>query len=106
MPDSNAQIRQPNTLGKASLILGVFAITLVFSVGLCAGVGHQQGWLQAVGTLLFILGGTFAFAGLIGAFLGFAGLFGRNRSRATALIGLILGVMTVLLFAGIVNSVQ
>ena len=103
---SNSPAPQPNTLGKASLILGILAITLVFSVGLCAGVGQQQGWLQAVGALLFIVGGTFAFAGLIGAFLGFAGLFGRNRSRATAIIGLILGVLTVLLFAGIVNSVQ
>ena len=96
---------QPNTLGKASLLLGIFAITFVFSVGLCAGVGKNQGWLQAVGVLLFILGGTFAFAGLVAAFLGFAGLFGSNRSRATAIIGMTLGILTVLLFAAILNAV-
>ncbi|MCA9270074.1 MAG: hypothetical protein KDA41_16445, partial [Planctomycetales bacterium] len=53
--------REPNTLGKASLFLGVVAVIAVFFVGLCAGVGKQQGWLNAVGTLLFIFGGTFMF---------------------------------------------
>ena len=103
---SNTPAPQPNTLGKASLILGILAITLVFSVGLCAGVGKQQGWLPAVGALLFVFGGTFAFAGLIAGLLGFAGLFGANRSRATAIIGLVLGALTVLLFAARLNYVQ
>ena len=106
MSDSQPPTRQPNTLGKASLVLGILAILFVFSIGLCAGVANQQGWLQAVGTILFLLGGTFAFAGLIAAFLGFAGLFGKNRSRAGAMVGLILGVLALLLFAAVVNSVQ
>ena len=104
MPDTLP--RQPNTLGKASLILGILSITFVFSIGLCAGVGSEQGWLPAVGWLLFILGGTFAFGGLIAALLGFTGLFGRNRSRATAIVGLVLGVLAVFLFAAILNAVQ
>jgi hypothetical protein len=96
----------PNTLGKASLVLGILASTLVVSVGLCAGVGQEQGWLKHVGPLLFIVGGTFAFLGLVSALLGFGGIFGRNRSRATAIFGLLLGLTAILLFAAIVNAVQ
>ena len=93
-----------NTLGKASLILGILGITLLFMIGLCAGVGQQQGWLKAVGPILFILGGTFAFMGLLAAVLGFLGLF--SRPRATSIAGLLLGVGTLLLFAAIVNGIN
>ena len=96
----------PNTLGKASLILGILASTLTFSIGLCAGVGQQQGWLKHAEPLFFVLGGTFAFLGLVSALLGFGGLFGRNRSRASAIFGLILGLIALFLFAAIVNAVQ
>lgn len=96
----------PNTLGKASLTLGIVSSIAVFSVGLCAGVGQQQGWLKAVGVVLFLVGGTFAFAGLLSAVMGFAGLFGRNRSRATAIVGMLLGLIAVMLFAAIVNAVN
>lgn len=95
-----------NTLGKASLVLGILSSTLVFMVGMCAGLGQQQGWLPAVGPLLFLLGSTFCFLGLIAVLLGFGGLFGRNRSRATAVFGLLLGVATLVLFAAILNGVQ
>ncbi|QDU95505.1 hypothetical protein [Lignipirellula cremea] len=96
----------PNSLGKASLTLGIVSIILLFSVGLCAGVAKEQGWLPAVGVLLFLAGGTLAFAGAIGGLLGFLGLFGRNRSRAAAIAGLLLSVLTVLLFAAIVQNAQ
>ncbi|MFO0870778.1 MAG: hypothetical protein U0935_17755 [Pirellulales bacterium] len=97
---------QPNTLGKVSLALGVLSSTLVFMVGLCAGVGKQQGWLPAVGPLLFVLGGTFTFMGLLSALLGFGGLWGRNRSRAAAGCGLLLGLATLLLFAAILQQAR
>ncbi len=96
----------PNGLGKASLILGIVSIVFVFGIGLCAGVGKQQGWLASVGTLLFIVGATFAFMGLVGGLLGFGGLFGRQRSRATAIAGLLLGLASVLLFLAIVGGAQ
>lgn len=96
----------PNTLGKASLVLGILASTAVFSTGLCAGVGQQQGWLKHAGPLLFVLGGTFAFLGLVSALLGFGGLFGKHRSRAAAVFGLILGLVALVLFAAIVNAVN
>ena len=94
----------PNTLGKASLVLGILASTFVVSVALCAGVGQQQGWLKQAGPLLFIVGGTFAFLGLVSALLGIGGLFGRNRSRATAIFGLALGLIAVAIFLAVVNS--
>lgn len=97
---------QPNTLGKASLVLGILAIVFVFGIGVCAGVGKQQGWLPLIGVLLFIVGVTFSFVGLLAAVLGFLGLFGRNRSRAAALVGLLLGIATIGLFAAIMNAVK
>lgn len=106
MPSDSDPPLVPNTLGKASLILGILASTLVFSTGLCAGVGQQQGWLKHAGPLLFVLGGTFAFLGLVSALLGFGGLFGRHRSRAPSIFGLILGLLALLLFAVIVNAVN
>ena len=87
-------------------MLGILASIFVFGIGLCAGAGQQQGWLQLVGTPLAILGGTAAFMGLIGAVLGFFGLFGRNRARGTALVGMALGIAAVALFVAIVNATQ
>jgi hypothetical protein len=98
--------RQPNTLGNTSLTLGILACIFVFSIGLCSGVAQQQGWLKHVGTLFFILGAIAAFIGALGALIGFGGLFGRNRSKATAIIGFIFCVVSVLLFAAIVNAVK
>lgn len=92
----------PNTLGKASLILGIVGSFFVVLIGLCAGVGQQQGWLKAVGPLLGIFGGGFAFLGLIGILLGFLGIF--HRSRGTAIAGLLLSLVTVLLFAAIASQ--
>ena len=104
-PHSNPQpIR--NTLGNASLVLGILGSVSVVCIGLCAGAGQQQGWLNAVATLLAILGGTSAFMGLLAGILGFLGLFGRNRSRATAIAGIILGLFAITLFAAIVQSAQ
>jgi len=97
---------QPNTLGKASLVLGVLSSSCVFRVGLCAGVGQQQGWLRHVGSLLFIVGGSFTFLGLLATILGLTGLLGRNRSRAAAAIGIVLGIFAVLLFLAIVDAAR
>jgi hypothetical protein len=97
---------QPNTLGKASLVLAVLGSFFVFTVGLCAGVAKAQGWLQGVSPLFFILGASSAFLGFLAAVLGFFGLWGRNRSRVTALVGLILGLFTLILFAAIMKAAQ
>lgn len=93
-----------NTLGKAGLVLGVIASFFVVNVGLCAGVGKEQGWLPHVGPLLFVVGGSFAFLGLLAALFGLTGLFGRRRSKATAAVGLLLGLFTVGLFLAIVQA--
>jgi hypothetical protein len=98
------ETRPSNTLGKASLILSVPALSLVFCTGLCAGVGQQQGWLAQASTLLFVFGATFAFVGLIAAFVGLVGLF--VRPRAVAIVGCLLGAAAVVLFGAILNAVK
>jgi len=90
--------QQPNTLGNASLVLGILSLALVFGIGLCALTGIAQQWIQMVGTPLFICGGSSAFLGFIGAVVGLGGLFGTNRPRATAIAGLLLGLAGICLF--------
>ncbi|NIM96367.1 MAG: hypothetical protein GTO18_21930 [Anaerolineales bacterium] len=97
--------KEPNTLGNASLALGITSAALVFGIGLCAIVGAQQGWVQLLGTPLYVCGASSAFLGFIGVILGFAGLFGTNRSRATAITGLILGIVGICLFIGALAAV-
>jgi len=98
--------QQPNTLGNASLGLGIASSALVFGIGLCALVGAQQGWLRAGGTVLFVCGASSAFLGLIGAFVGIGGLFGSQRSRAAAIVGLSLSLLGMCLFFTILGAVQ
>ena len=98
--------KQPNTLGNASLVLGILAVSLVFGIGLCALVGVEQGWIQIGATVLFVCGASSAFLGFLGAVLGLAGLFGTDRSRATAIVGLLLGLVGVCLFLGILGAVS
>lgn len=90
--------QNPNTLGNASLGLGIASSALVFGIGLCALTGIAQQWIQLAGTPLFICGGSSAFIGFLGVLLGAAGLFGKNRARATAIVGLILGLLGMCLF--------
>lgn len=97
--------QQPNTLGNASLALGIASTALVFGIGLCALTGIAQNWIQLVGTPLFVCGGSSAFLGLLGALLGAAGLFGKDRSRATAIVGLILGLLGMCLFFFLLTAV-
>lgn len=97
--------QQPNTLGNASLALGIIALALVFGIGLCAFTGAAQNWIRLAGTPLFVCGGSSAFLGFLGAVLGFAGLFGRDRSRATAIIGLLLGLSGICLFLVIIGNI-
>jgi hypothetical protein len=93
-----SQEEHPNTLGNASLGLGIVSAALVFSIGRCALTGIAQKWVQLVGTPLFICGGSSAFLGFLGVILGLAGLFGKSRSRATAIVGLCLGATGICLF--------
>jgi hypothetical protein len=96
--------QQPNTLGKASLALGIASISLVFGIGLCALIGAQQGWLAVVATLLFICGASSAFLGFLGLMTGMAGLFGQNRPKANAVVGMTLGTLSACLFLVILRS--
>ena len=95
----------PNTLGNASLALGVISSALVFGIGLCALTGASQNWIRLAGTPLFVCGGSSAFLGFLGAVLGLAGLFGRNRSKATSTVGLVLGLSGACLFVIFLNLV-
>jgi hypothetical protein len=86
--------QQPNTIGNTSLILilGIVSLAVVFGIGLCALVGARQGWIALAGTPLFVCGASSAFLGFLSAALGLAGLFGANRPRAAAIVGLVLGL--------------
>ena len=95
---------QPNTLGNASLVLSILSVSLVFGIGICALTGAAQGWINIAGTPALICGASSAFLGLLGAILGLAGLFGRSRSRATAIVGLVLGLGGLCLFAAFLGS--
>lgn len=95
-----------NTLGNASLALGIASVALVFGIGLCAVVGFNQGWIRLAGTPLYVCGASSAFVGLVGAGLGIGGLLGSGRSRATALAGLILGGAGICLFLFFIAAIQ
>ena len=87
-----------NTLGNASLALGITSTALVFGIGLCAWTGVTQNWIRLAGTPLFVCGGSSAFLGFLGFVLGLAGLFGKDKSKATAVVGLILGLVSACMF--------
>ena len=93
---------ESNTVGKASLGLGIASLALVFGLSMCAILGGAQ--VPILNSTLLVCGSSSAFLGLIGAFLGVGGLLGRNRSRVTAVLGLILGLGGVCLFFAVVNS--
>jgi hypothetical protein len=97
---------KPNTLGNASLWLGILSAALVFGIGICALSGLNQGWIALAGTPLYVCGASSAFLGLLAVILGGAGLFGKGRSRATAVVGLILGLAGFCLFFAFIGAIQ
>jgi hypothetical protein len=96
---------QPNPLGNASLGLGIASAALVFGIGLCALTGVGQRWIQLAGTPLFVCGGASAFLGLLAFVIGLAGLFGKDKARATAIVGLILGMIGACMFIVFLNLI-
>jgi hypothetical protein len=97
---------EPNPLGNASLGLGIASAALVFGIGLCALSGAGQRWLQLAGTPLFVCGGASAFLGVLAVIIGAAALFGGNRARATAIVGLILGLVGACMFFAFLNAIS
>jgi hypothetical protein len=98
--------QQPNTLGNASLGLGLASAALVFGIGLCALSGARQGWIGPFATPLFVCGTSSAFLGVLGALVGGGGLLGRNRTRATAAVGVALSLIGVCLYLAILASLR
>ncbi len=103
---TNQPSQDTNSLGKASLALGIASIALVFGIGLCALVGVQQQWVYLFGTGMYVCGASSAFLGLLSFALGIGGLFGSNRPRATAIAGLLLGLASICLFFGVLAAVR
>jgi hypothetical protein len=97
---------QPNTLGNASLGMGIASAVLVFGIGLCAIVGFSQSpvVVGVLATPLYVCGASSAFLGLIGALVGVGGLFGANRPKAAAVVGIVLGLVGVCLFFMVLAS--
>jgi len=104
MPESSPP-EKPNPVGNASMILGITSSALVFGIALCAWTGLGQGWIRLAGTPLFVCGGASAFVGFLAAILGAAGLFGKDRSRTTAIVGLILGILGACMFFGFLRAI-
>ena len=98
--------QQPNTLGNASLGLGIASSALIFGMGLCALTGLAQNWIQLAGTPLFVCGGASAFLGLLAILLGIAGLFGPNRPRAAAIVGATLGFIGLCMFLALLRALS
>ena len=67
--------KEPNTLGKASLWLGITSITLVFGLGVCALAGGAQ--VPVAVNLLFVCAASSAFLGLLAAAVGLGGIFAQ-----------------------------
>ncbi len=97
--------QQPNTVGNASLALGIISAALVFGIGLCALSGVGQGWIRLAGTPLWVCGASSAFLGFLAVILGAAGSIGKNRSRATSIAGFVLGLLGSCLFIIFLNLV-
>jgi thiamine transporter ThiT len=96
---------KPNPVGNASMVLGIASSALVFGIALCAWTGLGQGWIRLAGTPLFVCGGASAFLGFLAAILGAAGLFGKDRSRTSAIVGLILGLLGACMFLGFLRAI-
>jgi hypothetical protein len=98
---------QSNTLGNASLGLGLASAALVFGIGLCALVGVQQGtWIAAAATPLYVCGASSAFLGLLGAGVGVGGLLSKSQSKGTAVVGIMMSLLGLCLFFGILAAVR
>jgi hypothetical protein len=95
-------LQRPNTLGTASLVLSIISLVSIFFIGSCVNVIKNQGGnANSVKPFVELFGGTFALVGLIASGLGMAGLFGRNRARGTAIVGLIIGLASLALDVGV-----
>src|SRR3990172_1679187 len=90
----------PNPLGNASLALGIVSSSLVFGLAVCALTAVRQGWIRLGATPLFVCGASSAFLGLLAIAVGAAGLFGAQRARGTAVVGIVLGAVGICLFFG------
>lgn len=97
---------KPNMLGNTSLWLGVASSALVFGIGSCALSGLNQRWIVLAGTPLFVCSASSAFLGFLAIILGGAGLLGGGRSRATAIAGLVLGLIGFCLFFAFITVIQ
>lgn len=98
-------LQHPNPLGTASLVLGIASAALVFGIVLCAWTGFAQNWIRLAGTPLFVCGGSSAFLGFLGFILGAIGLFGKDRTKATSIAGLVLGILGVCMFLGFLAAI-
>jgi len=105
VPD-NPGSEKPNPVGNASMYLGIASSALVFWIALCAWTGLGQGWIRLAGTPLFVCGGASAFLGFLAAILGAAGMFGKQRSRTSAIVGLILGLLGACMFFGFLRAIS
>jgi len=105
MSDSN-QPQKLNPLGDASLRLGISSATLTFTIDLIAFVSANAKFFKIASKVFFIADGLGAFIGFLAIVIGFAGLFGRNMPRASAVVGMFLGAVGIALFAAFARVIR
>jgi hypothetical protein len=107
MSEPTTPPERSNTLGKMSLILGIISLILLFFVGSCVNIFKDRGGnVDSVKPLVQLFGGTFALIAIIATGLGIGGLFGRNRPKATAVMGLFFGAVSLAFASAIASMIK
>jgi hypothetical protein len=101
--DNQASIRAHKGTGIASFIIGVTSFTLILALIATAGVMTQTGKLTPELNILIGFGMISAcFVDLIGIGLGFFGAVDRSSKKVFPVLGLVLNIAILVLFAALV----
>lgn len=101
--ENQASVRAHNGTGIASFIIGVTCVILMLALIGTAGVMTKAGKLTPELTMIIGLGMMSAcFVDLIGVALGFFGAVDRSSKKVYPVLGLVLNIGILVLFAALV----
>lgn len=100
--DHQTTIRTHKGIGIASFIIGIACLAVVLALLVTAGVMAKDGKLSPELTMLVGVGMMAAcFVDLIGIALGFVGAVDRTSKKIYPVLGIVLNVIIVMLFAAL-----